>query len=134
MDDSIKQRLSGLLELLRNPDIKSKQAAFNACHDDLTQVKEIVSWEKIVEVIKDETGVIFDARTASNMYGRSRRKVKPADSKVTPKNISSATESIQNVGTIDTNNTAAQKKVSNPSELRNLRNRHIDLDDLKDGD
>ncbi|CAH0299050.1 hypothetical protein WB91_08685 [bacteria symbiont BFo1 of Frankliniella occidentalis] len=134
MDDSIKQRLSSLLELLRNPDIKSKQAAFNACYDDLTQVKEIVSWEKIVEIIKDETGVIFDARTASNMYGRSRRKVKPAESRVTPKNVHGATESIQENGTNDKTNAAAQKKVSNPSELRNLRNRHIDLDDLKDGD
>ena len=134
MDDSIKQRLSGLLELLRNPDIKSKQAAFNACYDDLTQVKEIVSWEKIVEVIKDETGVIFDARTASNMYGRSRRKVNPAESKVTLKKVSDAIESISEASTNDTNNISAQKKVSNPTELRTLRNRHIDLDELKDGD
>lgn len=134
MDDSIKQRLSGLLELLRNPDIKSKQAAFNACYEDLSQIKKIVSWEKIVEVIKDETGVTFDARTASNMYGRSRRKIKPAESKATPKNVTGITETIQEIGTKDTNNSAAQKKVSNPSELRNLRNRHIDLDELKDGD
>lgn len=134
MDDSIKQRLSGLLELLRNPDIKSKQAAFNACYDDLSQVKEIVSWEKIVEVIKDETGVTFDARTASNMYGRSRRKVNPTENKATLKKVTGITETIQEASSKDTNDSAAQKKVSNPSELRNLRNRHIDLDDLKDGD
>lgn len=134
MDDSIKQRLSSLLELLGNPDIKSKQAAFNACYEDLTQVKEIVSWEKIVEIIKHETGVNLDARTASNMYGRTRRKNEPSVNKpAIEKNISGAGKN-QIGGNEETKNITTQKKVSNPGDLRNLRNRHIDLDDLKNGD
>lgn len=134
MDDSIKQKLSSLLELLRNPDIKSKQAAFNACYDDLTQVKEIVSWEKIVEVIKQETGVSFDARTASNMYGRTRRKIEPSALKPKFQNTIPRTTENKVTGKDAAPNNATQKKVSNPGDLRNLRNRNIDLDDLKDGD
>ncbi|HIC1896494.1 TPA: hypothetical protein ACW0P3_004310 [Citrobacter freundii] len=134
MDDSLKQKLSNLLELLRNPDIKSKQAAFNACYDDLTQVKEIVSWEKIVEVIKHETGVSFDARTASNMYGRTRRKIEPSAVKAGLKNTITRAVENKEAGNGAASNNAAQKKVSNPGDLRNLRNRQIDLDDLKDGD
>lgn len=134
MDDSIKQKLSGLLLLLSNPDIKSKQAAFNASYDELTHVKEFVSWEKIVEIIKQETGITFDARTASNMYGRTRRKHEPevgsrmnTISKSEPKDTKAPDVESKNENVV-------QKKISNPAELRTLRNRHIDLDDLKDGD
>lgn len=134
MDDFIKQKLSGLLDLLRNPGIKSKQAAFNAYYDNLTQVKEIVSWEKIVEVMKQETGITFDARTASNMYGRTRRKIELTANKVAKKNSITSADKVQEAGLDDKQNIAAQKKVSNPGDLRNLRNRPIDLDDLKDGD
>lgn len=134
MDDSIKQKLSSLLELLRNPDIKSKQAAFNACYDDLTQVKEIVSWEKIVEIIKQETGVTLDARTASNMYGRTRRKNEPSAKKSAIKDSVISTDKTPPADNEERQNIAAQKKVSNPGDLKNLRNRHIDLDELKNGD
>ncbi|MBG6246692.1 hypothetical protein CS369_21815 (plasmid) [Candidatus Symbiopectobacterium sp. 'North America'] len=134
MDDFIKQKLSGLLDLLRNPGIKSKQAAFNAYYGDLTQVKEIVSWEKIVEVMKQETGITFDARTASNMYGRTRRKIELTENKIAKKNSITSADKVQEAGKEDKQNIATQKKVSNPGDLRKLRNRPIDLDDLKEGD
>lgn len=134
MDESIKMKLSKLLELLSNPDIKSKQAAFNACYDDLTQVKEIISWEKIVDIIKVETGVSFDARTASNMYGRSRRKFETSAPKITSKKVAPqhSDERVQNK--IDEPTNTSSKKVNNPGDLRTLRNRTIDLDDLKNGE
>ncbi|MCW0309892.1 hypothetical protein [Pantoea ananatis] len=132
MDDSIKMQLSGLILLLKNPDIKSKQAAFNACYQELTQAKEIVSWETIVEFIKLETGLEFDARTASNMYGRSRKKfnpdhtVKSIGGNIQPKPaVSSEPEKKQ-----DQDN----KRVRDPGQLRNLRSQSIDLDELKNGD
>lgn len=131
MDDSIKQKLNGLLELLKNPDIKSKQAAFNACYSDLTQVKEIVSWETIVAVIKQETGVSFDARTASNMYGRSRRKMEPSATNSALKKSVTSIEQNQKTGNEDVPDNGAQKRVSNPGQLKELRNRHFDLDELK---
>ena len=134
MDESIKMKLSKLIELLSNPDIKSKQAAFNACYGDLTQVKEIISWEKIVDIIKAETGVSFDARTASNMYGRSRRKFEISAPKITSKKAAPQHSDERVPSKIDEPNNTSSKKVNNPGDLRTLRNRTIDLDDLKNGD
>jgi len=134
MDDSIKQKLNGLLELLKNPDIKSKQAAFNACYGELTQVKEIVSWETIVAVIKQETEVSFDARTASNMYGRSRRKMEPSANKLASSKSVTSNEKRQEPVKEDIQSNGVQKKVSNPGDLKELRKRHIDLDELKNGE
>lgn len=134
MDESIKMKLSKLIELLSNPDIKSKQAAFNACYGELTQVKEIISWEKIVDIIKAETGVSFDARTASNMYGRSRRKFEISAPKITSKKAAPQHSDERVPSKIDEPNNTSSKKVNNPGDLRTLRNRTIDLDDLKNGD
>lgn len=132
MEESVKQRLSTLLALLKNPDIKSKQAAFNACYNELTQLKEIASWETIVEVIEKETGISFDARTASNMYGRSRRKIAPKIKNLESTSIGT-TEKLARASE-DLTPDAAKKKVNNPGDLRKLRNRQIDLDDLKNGE
>lgn len=130
MNDLIKQKLSSLFDLLKNPAVKSRQAAFNACYDDLTQVRELSSWETIVDIIHKETGIEIDWRTASNMYGRTRKKMesvtkRPAQ-KTNEKTINSTTQ---------TESTGDEKKrVNNPADLLKIRNRKIDLDDLKNGD
>ncbi|PLO03080.1 hypothetical protein CWM94_00055 [Klebsiella pneumoniae] len=77
MNDSIMALLKDLIALLRDPSVKSKQAAFNACYSQLSQAKEIASWETIVTIIKEETDIKFDAKTASNMFGRIKRHNKP---------------------------------------------------------
>lgn len=135
MGDSIKLLLVQLIALLKNPAIKSKQAAFNACHDQLTEAKNLASWETIVSIIADETGFVFDARTASNMYGRSRKKIENKRSKKlerTIENISSA-ENKSQPREVETDS-EQKPRVTNPGDLKKLRSRKIDLDDLKNGD
>ena len=130
MNDLIKQKLSSLFDLLNNPAVKSRQAAFNACYDELTQVRELSSWETIVDIIHKETGIEIDWRTASNMYGRTRKKMGTVSTRLAQKS-DEPTES----NTTNTETTGNEKKkVNNPADLLKIRNRKIDLDDLKNGD
>ena len=134
MDDSIKLLLMPLITLLRNPGIKSKQAAFNACYEQLTEVKDLASWETIVSIIDDETGYTLDARTASNMYGRSRRRLEGKAPQT--EEIKSPTTTVVNKSkqTAEVEKSGEPTRVTNPGDLRTLRNQKIDLDDLKNGD
>ncbi|SEL88467.1 hypothetical protein SAMN04487787_12829 [Kosakonia sacchari] len=135
MDDSIKLLLMQLITLLKNPAIKSKQAAFNACYDQLTEAKNLASWETIVAIIADETGYTLDARTASNMYGRSRRKTEGKKTEPNGKKSLAFSSDTKNTQTSEVENHQEIKaKVTNPGDLKKLRNRRIDLDDLKNGD
>lgn len=135
MDDSIKLLLMQLITLLKNPAIKSKQAAFNACYDQLTEAKNLASWETIVAIIAEETGYTLDARTASNMYGRSRRKT---DGRKTERNKETPLATSPDAGDTQTSEVEStheiKSKVTNPGDLKKLRNRKINLDDLKNGD
>ncbi|UDJ88586.1 hypothetical protein [Erwinia amylovora] len=127
MDDLVKQKLSKLFSLLLNPGVKSKQAAFNACYEELTQVKELSSWETIVNIIKQETEIDIEWRTASNMYGRARKKLLPAGKK-TAVNVN------ETLATNSDREMESRKKASSPADLKKIRDRKIDLDDLTNGD
>ncbi|MEN3262698.1 hypothetical protein AAH678_29080 [Sodalis endosymbiont of Spalangia cameroni] len=135
MGDSIKENLKELIFLLRDPDTKSKQAAFNACYRQLTKAKDLASWETIVKTIKSETGIEFDSRIASNMYGRTKRKLEKKLS------LSVKINEEQNSTIKDRYNTEKNKevklesrKIENPGDLKKLRSRTINLDDLENGD
>ncbi|WP_166506941.1 hypothetical protein [Sodalis glossinidius] len=76
MGDSIKENLKELIFLLRDPDTKVNKRLLISCYRQLTKAKNLASWETIVKKIKSETGIKFDSRIASNMYGRTKRKLK----------------------------------------------------------
>lgn len=130
MDDLIKQKLSSLLDLLNNPALKSRQAAFDACFNELTQVRELASWEAVVDVIQKETGIEIDWRIASNMYGRTRKKL----GNVSKRPVLKTNEQAAGNATQTDNTGDEKKRVDNPADLLKIRNRKIDLDDLKNGD
>lgn len=131
MNGSVKKLLSGLISLLNDPNIKGKQAAFDACYEQITKAKNLSTWETIVEIIKDESGANIDARTASNMYGRSKRKLnnKIAPSIITTeKNINEENKKLTKEAPID-----KSKKIT-PADLKKIRSEHIDLESLKNGE
>ncbi|AWK15598.1 hypothetical protein SK355_13920 [Candidatus Fukatsuia symbiotica] len=137
MNDSIKNQIKELISLLNDPHIKSKQAAFNACFEQLTRAKELASWETIAAIINTETGIVFDAKTASNMYGRTKKKYSNEKVSIKSKIVNLINKNNDFESTkIDNNETYQNQKrqVSNPDELRKIRSRTIDLDELKNGD
>ncbi|EGY28637.1 hypothetical protein Rin_00014220 [Candidatus Regiella insecticola 5.15] len=135
MNDSIKNQIKKLISLLNDPHIKSKQAAFNACFEQLTRAKELASWETIVAIINTETGIVFDAKTASNMYGRTKRKYSTEKASIKSKVVNFTDKNNESASTkINSNETYQKRQVSNPDELRKIRSRIIDLDELKNGD
>lgn len=126
MKDPVKNHLRDLIALLKNPSVKGKQAAFNACFEQLTRAKALATWETIVKIIEDETSIKIDASTASNMYGRSKHKITPTmgNSTINP--------AIPHHSAPSGEKTIIQKEktVSSPADLRRLRANDIDLDDL----
>ncbi|BGI51755.1 MAG: hypothetical protein HamCj_01080 [Candidatus Hamiltonella defensa (Ceratovacuna japonica)] len=136
MNDSIKDQINNLISLLNDPNIKSKQAAFNVCFEQLTQAKKLASWKTIVSIINIETGMVFDAKTAANMYGRTKKKYLNKKEFIKPKGVNPI-ENNEFVSTEINKNKIHQnqkRQVSNPDELRKIRSRTIDLDELKNGD
>uniref|UniRef100_A0A1A9VZG1 Uncharacterized protein n=1 Tax=Glossina brevipalpis TaxID=37001 RepID=A0A1A9VZG1_9MUSC len=70
MGDSIKENLKELIFLLRDPDTKSKQAAFNSCYRQLTKAKNLASWETIIEMkvaILNYTGTVGKTTIAAHL-------------------------------------------------------------------
>lgn len=137
MNDSIKDQINKLISLLNDPNIKSKQAAFNVCFEQLTQAKKLASWETIVSIINIETGMSFDEKTAANMYGRTKKKYLNKKESIKPNGVNPIDKNNEFVSTEINKNKIHQNKkiqVSNPDELRKIRSRTIDLDELKNGD
>lgn len=65
--------LNRLGKLLSNKKIKSQQAAFNACHDDIKKAKDLFSWESIGDFLLKETGINFDKKKLWTMYSRAKK-------------------------------------------------------------
>ncbi|TNV16122.1 hypothetical protein FH968_19990 [Buttiauxella sp. B2] len=66
--------LAKLADLLMSDTVKSQQAAFNLCFDELTEAKEIAGWSNISEYLKIKTGLVFEEKKLWTMYARAKAK------------------------------------------------------------
>lgn len=66
--------LKTLVGLLNQDGLKSKQAAFNLCYDDLAQAKEMAAWDVIARHVNEHTSEQLTAQIASNMFQRAKAK------------------------------------------------------------
>ncbi|WP_162380510.1 hypothetical protein [Citrobacter sp. NCU1] len=87
----LKELLKTLVSLLNQDGLKSKQAAFNLCYDDLAQAKEMASWDVIARHVNENTSELLTAQIASNMFQRAKAKKK----KQTKKRVISVKETKQ---------------------------------------
>lgn len=66
--------LKNLVSLLNDDGLKSKQAAFNLCYDDLVLAKEMASWDVIARHVNEHTTEQLTGQIASNMFRRAKAK------------------------------------------------------------
>lgn len=67
----IEERLKRLCFLLNSENIKSKQAAFDACYEDIVEARKLYSWELIAATINNQTKTSITSKIARNMFARS---------------------------------------------------------------